>query len=210
MKVNKNSDKNKNTKLLSLSEYILSKISESRRLSIYVFMILFLLFSMCIYTEVKNIKSEYDSKSKTINQNYRNSIDQLIKSNSDTLLENVNFHSEIRILNLKTNDELDSLYPIVIIALIILAFISIFVHLYMKDRIYFHCTNANCLKVIYLKKISKLRCPACNEEKKIVTLLTKCKCETRLKYYMCPHCTCEIDLFKPYDQTKLKQKIYAS
>ena len=81
---------------------------------------------------------------------------------------------------------------------------------YFKKKIQFHCYS--CYKIILVKNIKNLQCPVCDtKNQSLLTLMNGCEtCKIKIKYITCPHCSKELNLFKEYDDKKIKQKIHAS
>lgn len=66
----------------------------------------------------------------------------------------------------------------------------------------------NCLKSILMKNITRITCPFCDTttENKIGFFLFCPECNSKIKYFECPHCHEDIDLDTPYNHKELEEK----
>lgn len=191
----------------SLSEYLKKKEYSNEINSFLRFTFLSVgLIVLVLYAYTPEM-SLYMSKRDALESEYYLRSQELIKNNKDTTSAYKDFQSNTDRLNDNFTPTMLSTFSWIAVILLLTGLLSkISNKFYFK--IYFHCPN--CYKVIYTNEIPPLSCPACNKKKTFFNLVKGCICNTKLKYFKCPHCDYEIDLFKPYNEDQIKKTIYES
>lgn len=211
MKASKNSKDKTEDK--SLSEFLVESNSKVRSGAIGLFIFILILAATLLLIMFNTYYEEQADKLKSLEENHKLRIDSLVRSGN--IEQTLDTAKGIRVYNWR-KEQLEekisittfSFFKVIGIVALLISPIILIYYYYNFRKIYFHCSN--CYKITYLYSIQKLHCPACNKEKSFLKLLNKCTCNTKLKYFKCPHCDHEIDLFKPYNENKIKQKIYGS
>ena len=174
------------------------------------FCILFFLFLLLNEPWAKENFDLHTSNMETINKNRTHDIDSIKQIKQDTLTISSFYNYMIWREEKRYDKYLNEVMLRLLLFLVVSAIITFFIYRLSKNNISFYCFH--CLKAIFPSTLKNLICPSCNgKSNSFFSLISgSCRCKTKLKWFRCPHCKEEINLFKEYDHKKIKSKIYAS
>jgi len=197
----------------SLSDYLIAQHANAKSKGKASFILMLIPIVVILYAMFQPVFSEQERTIAKLDKDYRAIIDSLIKNNlldekSDTLSRhNVYIEEKSHLLD-QAAFTFFRFLKFIFFGAIFVGILSYVIYYRWFKTIYFHCSD--CYKIIYVHELPKMKCPACGRSKSIMKLLNQCECNTKLKYYKCPHCNFEIDFFKPYSEKKIKDLIYDS